>query len=160
MLYEVITRFVDFLSELHVLGFKAATLLQGEESMDTFDSFKAQTEAKFDSVELLQNLRAQEFYIVGALAQLVISWQYSKDSDTVAKYIDSIGVITSYSIHYTKLYERRFISAAIGTLPRKNMPEMKRSSWQDCLPKVFTALMKKSISEKTERCGMSASRVV
>jgi len=91
-------RFVDFLSELHVLGFKAATLLQGEESMDTFDSFKAQTEAKFDSVELLQNLRAQEFYIVGALAQLVISWQYSKDSDTVAKYIDSIGTISMQNI--------------------------------------------------------------
>lgn len=91
-------RFIHFLTALNVLGFNAATLLQGEEKMDTFDSFRAQTQAKFDSVELLQNLRAREFYIVGALAQLVISWQYSKESDTVAKYIDSIGTISMQNI--------------------------------------------------------------
>lgn len=96
--FEKHQRFIDFLSALGVLGFKRTQLLQGA-MMETAESFTALSTQKFETVELFRyNLRAREFYIVGALAQFVMGWQYSKDSDTVAKYLDSIGTITMQNI--------------------------------------------------------------
>jgi hypothetical protein len=90
-------RFLDFLSALGAVTFPTKNLISGEE-MNEVESFKNLVEAKFTGVELFQNRRAREFYIVGALAQFVMRWQHSKDSDTVAKYLDSIGAVTMQNI--------------------------------------------------------------
>jgi len=104
--FEKHQRFLDFLEDIDALGCNTRNLINGGKMNDT-SSFKALMEEKFANVELLKSSRAREFYVVGALARFVISWQYTKDSDTVAKYIDSIGSINTQNIDrvFRKIYD-------------------------------------------------------
>ncbi|KIM03959.1 MAG: hypothetical protein KN64_09545 [Sulfurovum sp. AS07-7] len=75
--------------------------------MNEYTSFRELMDAKFESVELLKEARAREFYVVGALARFVMSWQYNEGSDTVEKYINSIGSINTQNIDrvFRKVYD-------------------------------------------------------
>ncbi|WP_332444328.1 TM1802 family CRISPR-associated protein [Wolinella succinogenes] len=95
--FEKHQRFLDFLEALRAVNFEAKNLIHGGE-MEEFASFKELMEWKFKNVDVLKSAIAQEFYIVGALSRFVIRWQYTKESDTVAKYLDSIGSINNQNI--------------------------------------------------------------
>lgn len=95
--FEKHQRLCDFLSDLGVLSFGSHQLLDGG-AMEKYENFEALMRYKFENVELLRSLRAQEFYIVGAMARFVMRWQYSKESETVAKYLDSIGSVSTQNI--------------------------------------------------------------
>lgn len=99
-------RFLNFLDDIDALRFDIKNLIYGGD-MEEFNSFEELANKKFENVELLKNIRAREFYIVGALARFVISWQHRENSDTVAKYIDSIGSITPQNIDrvFRKIYD-------------------------------------------------------
>lgn len=104
--FEKHQRVLDFLNDIEALGCDTTNLVYGGDMNET-SSFKALMEEKFENVGLLKSSRAKEFYIVGALARFVIAWQYAKDSDTVAKYIDSIGSINTQNIDrvFRKIYD-------------------------------------------------------
>lgn len=95
--FEKHQRFLNFLEALGAVNFEVKNLIHGGE-MEEFTSFKELMEWKFANVDVLKTPIAKEFYIVGALARFVINWQYTKESDTVAKYLDSIGTVTKQNI--------------------------------------------------------------
>lgn len=95
--FEKHQRVLDFLDALGAVDCNVKNLIYGGDMGDS-KSFKELMDAKFESVELLKEARAREFYVVGALARFVISWQYNEGSDTVEKYINSIGSINTQNI--------------------------------------------------------------
>lgn len=99
-------KFLDFLDDIGAVSCCIKNLVNGGD-MNEEKSFKELMDSKFENVELLKSSRAQEFYVIGALARFVISWQYKKESDTVAKYIDSIGSINTQNIDrvFRKVYD-------------------------------------------------------
>ncbi len=101
-------RFLDFLIALEAIDIRWSNYIYKEVDMDS-DRFSDVAKSKFNEVQLLQNKRAREFYILGALAILVIKWQKSKnkennknrednndrrESTSLEKYLDSIGSVT------------------------------------------------------------------
>lgn len=104
--FEKHQRVLDFLDALGAVDCSVKNLLYGGD-MSEAKSFKELMDTKFESVELLKEPRAREFYIVGALARFVISWQHSEGSDTVEKYINSIGSINTQNIDrvFRKVYD-------------------------------------------------------
>jgi hypothetical protein len=96
--FEKHQRFIDFLSSLNALSFEAKNLVYGGGEMSEVGSFVELMDSKFDGVELLATPRAREFYIAGALARFVISWQHGEGSDAVEKYINSIGSVNMQNI--------------------------------------------------------------
>ena len=97
-------RFVDFLAALGVLGFDGRNYIYVEEEMESFSNI---AKKKFEEVELLRKPRARELYALGALAQLVMKWQYAQGSESLAKYLDSIGAVTMQNADrvFRKVYE-------------------------------------------------------
>ena len=97
-------RFVDFLSALGVLGFDGRNYIYVEEEMESFSNI---AKKKFEEVELLRKPRARELYALGALTQLVMKWQYAQGSESLAKYLDSIGAVTMQNADrvFRKVYE-------------------------------------------------------
>ncbi len=97
-------RFVDFLAALGVLGFDGRNYIYVEEEMESFSNI---AKKKFEEVELLRKLRARELYALGALTQLVMKWQYAQGSESLAKYLDSIGAVTMQNADrvFRKVYE-------------------------------------------------------
>jgi len=95
--FEKHQRFLNFLEALGAVNFTVKNLIHGGE-MEEFNSFKELMEWKFANVDVLKSPIAKEFYIVGALSRFVIRWQYTKESDTVAKYLDSIGSVNNQNI--------------------------------------------------------------
>lgn len=95
--FEKHQRFLEFLEALGAVNFTVKNLIHGGE-MEEFSSFKELMEWKFANVDVLKSPIAKEFYIVGALSRFVIRWQYTKESDTVAKYLDSIGSVNNQNI--------------------------------------------------------------
>ncbi len=104
--FEKHQRVLDFLDALGVLECNVKNLIYGGD-MNEYTSFRELMDAKFESVELLKEARAREFYVVGALARFVMSWQYNEGSDTVEKYINSIGSINTQNIDrvFRKVYD-------------------------------------------------------
>jgi len=104
--FEKHQRVLDFLDALGAISCNVKNLLYGGD-MSEMKSFKELMDAKFESVELLKEPRAREFYVVGAFARFVISWQYNESSDTVEKYINSIGSINTQNIDrvFRKIYD-------------------------------------------------------
>lgn len=104
--FEKHQRVLDFLDAIGATRCSVKNLLYGGD-MSESKSFKELMDAKFESVELLKEPRAKEFYVVGALTRFVISWQYAKGSDTVEKYINSIGSINTQNIDrvFRKVYD-------------------------------------------------------
>lgn len=98
--------FLNFLEDIEAVNFNVKNLVYGG-VMEDVNSFEEYMNKKFESVELLQNIRAKEFYIVGALARFVISWQYKEGSESVAKYLDSIGSVNTQNIDrvFRKIYD-------------------------------------------------------
>ncbi len=98
-------RFIDFLNALGALGFKGNNYIYVEE--DAMESFSELAKKKFEEVELLRKPRARELYALGALAQLVMKWQYANGSESLAKYLDSIGAVTPQNADrvFRKVYE-------------------------------------------------------
>ena len=97
---------LDFLADIGAIGCNVKNLIYGGD-MNELKSFGELMDAKFESVELLKEARAKEFYVVGALARFVMSWQYNEGSDTVEKYINSIGSINTQNIDrvFRKVYD-------------------------------------------------------
>lgn len=99
-------RFIDFLDELDALNFKSFKLYKEGGVKMNYTNLEILFNDKFTNVDLLKNLKAQEFYTVGAFARLVIDWQYKENSETVAKYLDSLGIISLNNIDkiFRKIY--------------------------------------------------------
>lgn len=104
--FEKHQRVLDFLDALGAVSCNVKNLLYGGD-MSEAKNFKELMDAKFESVELLKEPRAREFYVVGALTRFVISWQYNEGSDAVEKYINSIGSINTQNIDrvFRKVYD-------------------------------------------------------
>ena len=104
--FEKHQRVLDFLADIGAIGCNVKNLIYGGD-MSELKSFGELMDAKFESVELLKEARAKEFYVVGALARFVMSWQYNEGSDTVEKYINSIGSINTQNIDrvFRKVYD-------------------------------------------------------
>jgi len=98
-------RFIDFLGALGVLGFEGENYIYVEEN--AMESFSDLAKKKFTEVALLRKPRARELYALGALAQLVMKWQYAQGSESLAKYLDSIGAVTMQNADrvFRKVYE-------------------------------------------------------
>ena len=98
-------RFIDFLGALGALGFEGNNYIYVED--EVMESFSELAKKKFEEVELLRKQRARELYALGALAQLVMKWQYANGSESLAKYLDSIGAVTPQNADrvFRKVYE-------------------------------------------------------
>ncbi len=97
-------KFIDFLSEIGALNNTLQNIQVG--GVMDYSTLEQMFNDKFSSVELLSDMKAQEFYTVGAFARFVIDWQYNKNSETVAKYLDSIGTVSINNIDrvFRKIY--------------------------------------------------------
>ena len=120
MLYEVITKLTDFLVEIHGL---IGHVLKGEVALPALDLVTSCGDELLFEAFFLHSVLAAAAYREGImvedlldrflnLRQLAlsimrgeISWQTYIDNEFRAMG-RSLFVITSYSIHYTKLYER------------------------------------------------------
>lgn len=87
--------FLLFMSELGVVE-NIENLLNGA-NME-HQNYEEIYKEKFENVELLNTIRAKEFYILGAFCRFIQRWQFAKDSDTLAKYLDSIGSLNLQNI--------------------------------------------------------------
>jgi len=96
--------FIDFLSKIGGLNQTLQNIKLG--GFMNYSNLESMFEDKFSNVELLKETKAQEFYTVGALAKFVIDWQYNEKSETVAKYLDSIGTVSINNIDrvFRKIY--------------------------------------------------------
>ena len=90
--FEKHQRFLNFLIELGAIKSSWKNYIYKE--VDMSGKFSDIARQKFQEVQLLQNRRAREFYILGALAKYVMDWQYQNGSDSLRKYLDSIGSLT------------------------------------------------------------------
>ena len=105
--FEKHQRVLDFLADIGAIGCNVKNLIYGGD-MSEYASFKELMDAKFESVELLKEAKAREFYMIGALSRLVIKKQkgakfkedVSRDKEikqayksSLEDYINSLGSI-------------------------------------------------------------------
>ena len=97
-------RFLDFLHSCSGLENKIINHIGADMKFLTLHEM---LEWKFSNVDLLKTPKAKELYILGALAKLVMNWQFKNNSTSLSDYLDSIGSVNVKNRErvFTRIYK-------------------------------------------------------